>query len=113
MPALSDTMNNGRLVKWVKKIGDRIKKGESVADVETDKAVMDVEAFHDGYLAGPLAAEGSELPVGATIGYIADSPEATAPAPAKAALQPAATPAATVPVRSIPPRPAPGRIRAS
>ena len=79
MPALSDTMNNGRLVKWVKKIGDPIKKGESVADVETDKAVMDVEAFHDGYLAGPLAAEGSEMPVGATIGYIADSLDAVVP----------------------------------
>jgi len=74
MPALSDTMNNGRLIRWAKKIGDPIKKGESIADVETDKAVMDVEAFHDGYLAGPLAAEGSELPVGATIGYIADNP---------------------------------------
>lgn len=81
MPALSDTMNNGRLVKWVKKIGDPIKKGESVADVETDKAVMDVEAFHDGYLAGPLAAEGSELSVGATIGYIADSVEGMVPPP--------------------------------
>jgi pyruvate dehydrogenase E2 component (dihydrolipoamide acetyltransferase) len=79
MPALSDTMNNGRLVKWVKKIGEPIKKGESVADVETDKAVMDVEAFHDGFLAGPLAAEGSEMPVGAIIGYIADSSDATAP----------------------------------
>jgi pyruvate dehydrogenase E2 component (dihydrolipoamide acetyltransferase) len=80
MPALSDTMNNGRLLKWVKKIGDPIKKGESVADIETDKAVMDVEAFHDGYLAGPLAAEGSEMPVGAIIGYIADSLGATAQA---------------------------------
>jgi len=78
MPALSDTMNNGRLVKWNKKIGDAIKKGESIADVETDKAVMDVEAFHDGYLAGPLAAAGSEMPVGAIMGYIADSPEAAA-----------------------------------
>jgi pyruvate/2-oxoglutarate dehydrogenase complex dihydrolipoamide acyltransferase (E2) component len=75
MPALSDTMSNGRLVKWVKKIGDPIKKGESVADVETDKAVMDVEVFHDGYLSGPLAMEGTEIPVGATIGYIADSPD--------------------------------------
>ena len=51
MPALSDTMNDGRLVKWTKKSGDRVKKGESIAEVETDKAVMDVEAFHDGYLA--------------------------------------------------------------
>ena len=74
MPALSDTMNTGRLVKWVKKPGDAIKKGETLAEVETDKAVMEVEAFHDGYLTGPLAAEGTEMPVGQTIGYIADSP---------------------------------------
>lgn len=94
MPALSDTMSDGRLLRWLKKIGDPIKKGESVANVETDKAVMDVEAFHDGYLAGPLAAEGSEMHVGTTIGYIADNP---APAP------PAAAPTA----------PAAERVRAS
>jgi pyruvate dehydrogenase E2 component (dihydrolipoamide acetyltransferase) len=72
MPALSDTMSNGRLVKWAKKPGDRIKKGDLIAEVETDKAVMEVEAFQDGYLSGPLAAEGTEAPVGETIGYIAD-----------------------------------------
>ena len=74
MPALSDTMNSGRLVKWVKKLGDAIKKGDTIAEVETDKAVMEVDAFHDGYLAGPLAPEGTEMPVGKVIGYIADSP---------------------------------------
>ena len=72
MPALSDTMSNGRLVKWVKKSGDKINKGDVIAEVETDKAVMEVEAFQDGYLSGPLAAEGTEAPVGQTIGYIAD-----------------------------------------
>jgi pyruvate dehydrogenase E2 component (dihydrolipoamide acetyltransferase) len=73
MPALSDTMSNGRLVKWTKKPGDIIKKGEVIAEVETDKAVMDVEAFDDGYLSGPLVAEGTEAPVGEVIGYIADN----------------------------------------
>lgn len=73
MPALSDTMNNGRLVKWAKKLGDPIRKGETIAEVETDKAVMEVEAFHDGFLGGPLAPESSEMPVGQVIGYIADS----------------------------------------
>jgi len=73
MPALSDTMNNGRLVRWLKHIGDPIKKGEAVAEVETDKAIMDVEAFHDGYLGGPLAIEDTEAPVGQVIGYIVDS----------------------------------------
>lgn len=76
MPALSDTMGAGRLVKWTKKPGDRIKKGDVIAEVETDKAVMEVEAFQDGYLSGPLAAEGSEAPVGEIIGYIADQSSA-------------------------------------
>ena len=98
MPALSDTMSNGRLVKWVKKLGDAIKKGDTIAEVETDKAVMEVEAFHDGYLAGPLAAEGTEMPVGKVIGYIADSP---GEAPAAVAQ---ATPAApkTAPPETVP-----------
>ena len=73
MPALSDTMSNGRLVKWTKKPGDAIKKGDVIAEIETDKAVMDVEAFEDGYFSGPLTAEGIEAPVGEVIGYIADS----------------------------------------
>ena len=74
MPALSDTMSNGRLVKWTKKPGDTIRKGDVIAEVETDKAVMEVEAYHNGYLSGPLLAEGTEAPVGRVIGYIADSP---------------------------------------
>ena len=82
MPTLSDTMNTGRLVKWVMKLGDPIKKGDTIAEIETDKAVMEVTAFHDGYLAGPLAAEGAEMPVGQIIGYIADSPGGTAAAKA-------------------------------
>src|ERR1039458_1445853 len=77
MQTLSDTMNSGRLVKWVMKLGDPIKKGDTIAEVETDKAVMEVTAFHDGYLAGPLALEGTEMPVGQIIGYIADSPGGT------------------------------------
>ena len=82
MPALSDTMNNGRLSKWLKQPGDKITTGEAIAEVETDKAIMEVEAFHDGYLAGPLAAVNAELPVGQTIGFIADTAaEASAAAP--------------------------------
>jgi len=73
MPALSDTMGAGRLIKWTKNSGEKIKKGDVIAEVETDKAVMEVEAFQDGYLSGPLAAEGSEAPVGQIIGYIADN----------------------------------------
>jgi len=74
MPALSDTMNVGRLSKWLKKPGDRVKKGEAIAEVETDKAVMEVEAFRDGYLSGPLAPIGVDLPLGAEIAFIVDDP---------------------------------------
>jgi len=86
MPALSDTMSNGRLVKWRKKPGDAIKKGEVIAEVETDKAVMDVEAFEDGFLSGPLVAEGTEAPVGEAIGYIANNRSEVASMPGAAAV---------------------------
>lgn len=130
MPALSDTMNDGRLVRWVKKIGDPIKKGESIADVETDKAVMEVEAFHDGYLTGPLAPEGSEMHVGTTIGYIADSPNATAQTvvaagpsllampvssnqPTMASVSSSAAPDSPPVAPALARSPEPGRVRAS
>ncbi len=75
MPVLSDTMSTGRLVNWLKKPGDPVKKGEVIAEVESDKAIMDVEAFEDGYLAGPLAPPDSEIPVGEVIGYLSDTEE--------------------------------------
>ena len=103
MPALSDTMNSGRLVKWVKKLGDAIKKGDTIAEVETDKAVMEVDAFHDGYLAGPLAPEGTEMPVGKIIGYIADSPGEDSAGVAQATpAAPKAAPPETVRAAAVP-----------
>jgi pyruvate dehydrogenase E2 component (dihydrolipoamide acetyltransferase) len=103
MPALSDTMNTGRLVKWVKKLGDAIKTGDTIAEVETDKAVMEVAAFHDGYLAGPLAAEGTEMPVGKIIGYIANSPgEAPAGVAQATPAAPKTAPPDTVPAAAVP-----------
>lgn len=92
MPALSDTMSNGRLVKWTKKPGEPIKKGDVIAEVETDKAVMEVEAFDDGYLSGPLVPEGTETPVGEVIGYIADKREDVAGGTSAGTTRPA-TPA--------------------
>ena len=77
MPVLSDTMQTGRLTRWNKAVGEAIKKGEAVAEVETDKAILDVEAFVDGFLVGPLAAVDTDIPVRQVIGYIADTPEAT------------------------------------
>ena len=60
MPQLSDTMSEGTVVKWHKKEGDPIKSGEEVADIETDKATMPMEAFDSGTLAVILVGRGTE-----------------------------------------------------
>jgi dihydrolipoamide dehydrogenase len=73
MPQLSDTMTEGVVVTWEKQPGDRVERGDIVATVETDKAIMDVEVFKAGYLAGPLAEVGSTIPVGGALGYITDT----------------------------------------
>ncbi len=74
LPTLSDTMETGHLIQWLKQPGDAVKKGEALAELETDKAVMEIEAFADGYLAGPLSAADSDLPIGTVIGYLVDVP---------------------------------------
>ena len=75
MPQLSDTMTEGVVVGWEKELGDKIERGDVVAQVETDKAIMDVEVFRDGYLSGPMAPVDSVLPVGDAMAYLVDSPE--------------------------------------
>jgi dihydrolipoamide dehydrogenase len=67
MPQLSDTMSEGTIVSWEKAVGDYIARGTVVATVETDKAIMDVEVFREGYLSGPLLATGMAVPVGTAI----------------------------------------------
>src|SRR5512141_364757 len=73
MPQLSDTMTEGVVVTWEKQPGDRVERGDIVATVETDKAIMDVEVFKAGYLAGPLSEVGATVAVGAAMGYITDT----------------------------------------
>ncbi len=70
MPKLSDTMTEGTVVSWEKNIGDHIGRGTVVATVETDKAIMDVEIFREGYLSGPLAPVDAVVPVGEVIAYL-------------------------------------------
>ncbi|HXG69187.1 MAG TPA: biotin/lipoyl-containing protein, partial [Gemmatimonadaceae bacterium] len=91
MEALSPTMEEGRLVKWVKNEGDAVKTGDVLAEVETDKAVMELVARADGILRKRLANEGDASPVGTLLGVIAAADEnidalvgggAAAPAPA-------------------------------
>src|SRR5437016_12551271 len=75
MPQLSDTMTEGTVVKWHKKEGDKVKAGEEIADVETDKAVMPMEAFESGTLAVIIAKEGQKVKVGEMLGVIATGSE--------------------------------------
>src|SRR5437870_7788072 len=75
MPKLTDSMEEGVVVKWQKAEGDHVESGDVLAEIETDKAVMDLEAFASGTLRKILAAEGSTVPSGALIGVIADPQE--------------------------------------
>src|SRR2546430_16639087 len=70
MEALSPTMEEGRLVKWTKHEGDAVKSGETLAEVETDKAVMELVARADGQLIKVLAPEGTTVPVGNVVAWI-------------------------------------------
>ena len=76
MPALELTQETGKLVSWRKKEGEAVTKGETLLEVETDKAVVEVEALADGFLAGVKAQEGDVIPVGRTIAWIVDQGEA-------------------------------------
>ena len=106
MEALSPTMEEGRLVKWNKKEGDAVKTGESLAEVETDKAVMELVARADGNLINVLVPEGKTVPVGSVVAYIgapgekveggAGGGERGATKPAAAPEQPRTAPAAPV-----------------
>ena len=76
MPALSPTMEHGNLAKWIKKEGDTISAGEVIAEIETDKATMEVEAVEEGVLAKIIVAEGSqEVPVNSLIAVLLEEEE--------------------------------------
>jgi len=141
MPKLSDTMTVGTLVKWLKKEGDAVKSGDMLAEVETDKATMELECFFDGTLLKIFSPAGSQVPLGAALcavgkpGETVDAPApkaapaaAAATAPAVAAAQtpvvaPASQPvnppdqrqdaAATIPAPAAPARPAGERVKIS
>jgi len=77
MPALEMAQETGKLLAWRKQEGDRVSKGEPLLEIETDKAVVEVEAPADGILAGIKAAVGADIPVGQTIAWILAPGEAT------------------------------------
>ncbi|HET9386042.1 MAG TPA: pyruvate dehydrogenase complex dihydrolipoamide acetyltransferase [Gemmatimonadales bacterium] len=125
MEALSPTMEEGRLVKWNKKEGDAVKSGETLAEVETDKAVMELVARADGQLLKVVVPEGTTVPVGNVVAWIGKPGEkvdgdgagaqakpagsgkreaGSAPAPAPAPAPPPAAKAAPAPAAPEPPR---------
>src|SRR3954453_8107270 len=75
MPQLSDTMTEGTVVKWNKKEGDKVRAGEEIAEIETDKATMPMEAFESGTLAMIAVKEGEKVKVGQTVAVIATGKE--------------------------------------
>jgi pyruvate dehydrogenase E2 component (dihydrolipoamide acetyltransferase) len=125
MPLLSPSMTEGTLVKWIKKEGDAVKSGEVIAEVETDKATMDLEAFDSGVLRKILVAAGTKVPVQTRIGIIGSKDEkidesapaapapAAAPAEAKAEKKEEAKAAPTSPTPSVSAAANGGRVKAS
>jgi len=122
MPKMSDTMTDGVLAKWHKKVGDKVKPGDVIAEIETDKATMDFESYQDGTLLYIGIEEGQSAPVDAVIAVLgkegedyqallsseggAAAPEAAetpAPAPEPAAEEPSQAPAATTPAAETTP----------
>ena len=103
MPALSPTMTEGKLAKWHKKVGDPVKAGDVLAEIETDKATMEFEAVDEGSLAEILVPEGTEhVAVNQPIARIAEEGEASKPAPAKQAEAKAEAPKAEAPKAEAP-----------
>ena len=109
MPALSPTMEEGTLAKWLVKPGDTVKSGDILAEIETDKATMEFEAIDEGVIGALMVAEGTEgVKVGTVIATISGEGEVAAPAvaapaaPVAAAPAPAAAPAAPAPIAIAP-----------
>ncbi len=119
LPSLSPTMTEGKITRWLKNEGDAVKSGTAIAECETDKSNLEIEAYDDGVLLKILVPAGSAAPVGSTIAWIGkkgeaipEAPAAAAPAAAPQVAAPvAAKPAVSAPAQSVvvaaPPKPAP------
>src|SRR6266446_683540 len=107
MPRLSDTMEEGTIARWLKSPGDEIKKGDILAEIETDKATMDLEAYESGTLQQILVQEGETVPIGQPVAIIGSGAgvqqveqPATAQGPAAAQTSAEETPTAPVAVEN-------------
>src|SRR5262245_6295541 len=95
MPALSPTMEEGKLAKWLVKEGQVVKAGDIIAEIETDKATMEVEAVDEGKVGALLVAEGTEgVKVNTPIATLLGEGESASAAPAPKAAQPSPSPRA-------------------
>ena len=113
MPALSPTMEEGVLAKWHVKVGDTVKAGDVIAEIETDKATMEVEAVDEGQITDILVAEGTEgVKVNTPIARLKDEGGAAAPAPKAAAAQAEApkAEATSAPAAAAKSAPAPAKV---
>ena len=112
MPALSPTMEEGTLAKWLVKEGDVVKSGQIIAEIETDKATMEFEAVDEGIVGKLLVAEGTaSVKVNTPIAVLVEEGESADAAPAPAAAA-AAAPAASAPVAAVVAAPAPAPVAA-
>src|SRR6201995_1987692 len=104
MPALSPTMEKGNLAKWLKKEGDKVKSGDVIAEIETDKATMEVEAVDEGTIAKILVPEGTQdVAVNDVIAVLAgDGEDVKSAGAAASAPPPKAAPAAQAPAAQAP-----------
>ena len=102
MPKLSDTMTEGTVVRWLKSVGDQVEIGDEIAEIETDKATMAMEAFDEGILSEILIEEGAKAEIGATLAVLRDEGEGD-PAPAAPVAEPE-----PAPVKPASPAPSPG-----
>ena len=109
MPKLSDSMEVGKIIEWKVKEGDTVREGDVIAEVESDKAVMELESFHSGVVSQILHGDDSEVGVGEIIAVISDSGSAPSVAeeakPAKA--EPVADPPKEEEKKPAPPSPPP------
>jgi pyruvate dehydrogenase E2 component (dihydrolipoamide acetyltransferase) len=80
MPKLSDTMTDGQFICWRKNLGERVERGDILAEVETDKAVMELEAFSSGFLIKTMAKAGEIVPVGTVLGLLGEAEDMPDPA---------------------------------
>ncbi|HEX5498591.1 MAG TPA: biotin/lipoyl-containing protein, partial [Thermomicrobiales bacterium] len=108
MPKMGDAMEEGTLLRWLKQVGDDVEAGEPIAEIETDKVSLEIEAAESGVLSQILAAEGATVPIGTAIATIGED-VAAAPAPAAPQTVAAAQPETATPAAAPVPAAANGR----